>query len=177
MPDKFPICPGHTLIISKDHLACYGAAMSDLQRELEDAAAQARRFLGEAYGHPLLIWENGVSGQSVHHAHLHLMPMPIESLPADLDTHADVTPIDGWTAVGERYTQDGHYRYLELSGARRLLRGHTPALGHVVRMMSQATGLRYGHRGWIKTTTPDDVAEVARRFRAWRAGNPQITKE
>jgi histidine triad (HIT) family protein len=170
MPDKYPICPGHTLIISKDHLACYAVAPDETHRELESTAAIAQAFLKSAYGKPLFIWENGVSGQSVFHAHLHLMPLAVDQIPPELAAHPDVATAASWETVRAHYDRHGHYRYLELAGQRRLVNGHSPALRTVVQLMARATGLRYGHGGWIKTTTPEDVAEVGRRYRAWQEG-------
>jgi diadenosine tetraphosphate (Ap4A) HIT family hydrolase len=174
MPDKFPICPGHTLIISKEHLACYGAATADLQRELEQAAQVARSFLTEAYGKPLFVWENGVSGQSVYHAHLHLMPLPIDAIPPEIEAHPDVATVDSWDAVRDYFGRHGRYRYLDVAGQRRLVAGHSPALRSVVELLARATGLGYGRDGWIKTTTPEDVAEVGRRYILWRNAEYRI---
>src|SRR5437588_11912183 len=132
MPDKFPVCAGHTLIISKGHLRCYAAATVELQRELEDAARTARSFLSAAYGKPLLTWENGVSGQSVFHAHLHLMPLPVDDIPSDIEAHPDVSPVQSWDVVREHFDRHGAYRYLEIAGQRRLLAGHSPVLRSIV---------------------------------------------
>jgi diadenosine tetraphosphate (Ap4A) HIT family hydrolase len=167
MPDKYPLCPGHTLIISKNHLACFGEATTDIHRELEQTAARARSFLGAAYGKPLLTWENGVSGQSVFHAHLHLMPLRVDSIPSDVEEHPDVAAIETWDEVRDHFNQHGAYRFLEIAGQRRLLAGHSPVLRSIVDLLARATGLRYSRSGWIKTSTPDDVAEVGRRWQEW----------
>jgi diadenosine tetraphosphate (Ap4A) HIT family hydrolase len=171
MPDKYPLCPGHTLIITKEHLACFGAASPELHRELEEAATAARAFLGAAYAKPLFTWENGIAGQSVYHAHLHLMPLAIAALPDELEQHPDVASIESWEEVRDHFARDASYRYLELGGQRRLLRGHTPALRSIVHLLANATGLRYGRSGWIKTSTPEDVSEVGQRYGEWRRKN------
>lgn len=173
MPDKYPLCPGHTLIISKDHLSCYGVAAAELHRELDQTAERTRQFLAAAYGQPSFIWENGVSGQSVYHAHLHLMPLPLDVLPSDLEAHPDVAAIAGWEDVRDHFGRHNCYRYLELEGERRLVVGHSSALVSVVRLLSRATGLRYDHSGWVKTTTPEDVAEVSLRWAKWQ---PRLQK-
>src|SRR3990167_7696591 len=76
VPDRFPLIPGHMLIVSKAHLPCYAAASSSVLAELEDVASLVRQFLRTAYGAGpgLALWENGVRGQSVFHAHAHLFP-------------------------------------------------------------------------------------------------------
>ncbi len=170
MPDKYPLCPGHTLVISKNHYACYGAAPVEVERELEEAVSTTRSFLSSAYGRPLLTWENGVSGQTVFHAHLHLMPLPIDGLPAGLDDHPDVSPVRTWEAIRDHYDRHGTYHYLEVDGQQRLVMGHSPALRTIGQFLARATGLSFGRSGWIRTSTPEDVAEVSRRFRSWRTG-------
>ena len=168
MPDKFPLVPGHTLIVSKEHLACYGAADPETLRELDDAAATVRRFLRAAYGLPVVTWENGVSGQSVFHAHLHLIPLPSDAVPPAVAEHAEVAPIRGWDDVRGHYVQHRCYRYLEVAERRHLVPGYSPALGPFTGWLATVTGLEYGSRGWIKNTTPDDVREVRRRWQDWQ---------
>jgi hypothetical protein len=77
--------------------------------------------------------------------------------------------MESWEAVRDRIGSHRRYRYLEFEGERRLVVGHGSALGSVVRLLSRATGLRYGSTGWAKTTS-DDVAEVSRRWAGW---NPE----
>lgn len=169
MPDKYPMLTGHTLIISKAHRRCYGAAPLDLLTELDDVAARVRRFIGDAYGTPALTWENGVVGQTVFHAHLHLIPCRIHSLPEDVKRHPDVVEIDGWENVRRHFARHGHYRYVELGGERWIVGGFSPVINMVRRIMAEATGLEWGPRGWSKTTTPDDVLDVHRRWAEWKA--------
>ena len=71
----------------------------------------------------------------------------------------------------------GHYRYLQIGSARWLLHGHSPIMGAVGRLISDATGLRRGPSGWIKTTSSDDVAEVGRRFADWQARELGVSSE
>jgi diadenosine tetraphosphate (Ap4A) HIT family hydrolase len=174
MPDKFPLTPGHTLVISKEHLACYGAGPAEIWRELEESAAIVRRFLFETFGGSVLAWENGVSGQSVFHAHLHLIPLPIGGSRFDPAVDPAVIPISGWQPVRERYLRDGSYRYLELLDRRYLLPAYSPAVRDVTRLIAASTGLRFDARGWIKTTTPEDVEEVRRRWAEWRERAAEI---
>ncbi|HUX85607.1 MAG TPA: HIT family protein [Chloroflexota bacterium] len=171
MPDKFPLVPGHILVISQAHLDCYGAASTDVHRELEIASAVVTRFLAETYGRTILVWENGVAGQSVYHAHLHHIPLPIETLPPELEAHADVQPIVGWNEVGDHYRQHGVYRFFGFGGERRLLPGHSPAVRAVSRMLAQTTGLTYGPSGWIRTTPPTSIDELTTRWNAWYASS------
>ncbi len=165
MPDKFPTVPGHTLIISKRHLACYGAGSAQMHRELDEAAKRTRQFLEGAYGKRVLAFENGVAGQSVFHAHLHLLPAQILRFPIEAAEHEDVTRIRDWQAVQEHYSRHGNYRYVEVDGERYLVSGYSPVIGVLRRMLAEATGLTWGEHGPVKTTTTEDMREVERRWR------------
>jgi len=171
MPDKFPLVPGHILIISHAHLDCYGAASVDVYRELDLASSVVTRFLAEAYARSTLVWENGVVGQSVYHAHLHHIPLPIETLPAEVQAHSDIQRIVSWSEVGDHYRDEGVYRFLGFGGERRLLPGRSPAVRAVSRMLAQTTGLSYGPNGWIRTTPPSTIDELRSRWLAWSNAN------
>lgn len=165
MPDKFPLTLGHTLIITKGHLACYGAADEGLFTALEPALREVEGFLRAAYGQPVLLWENGVAGQSVFHAHLHLIPLRFETLPDAIVDHPDVTPLEDWSALCERYARHGHYRLLGFGGRRYVTPGHSPVLRPLTRFLAEGSGLTYGPEGWIRTVPPEKVAEVGERWR------------
>lgn len=170
VPDLFPLAQGHLLIISREHLPCYGAADSETLREVDDEAAMARRFIQETYGVDPLMWENGVSGQSVYHAHLHLIPLQLEGFVDALAAAAESVEIDGWDAVQERYRREGKYHYASLHGRRWLLEGNSVMNWEVRRLIAIAAGLRLVDGRWTRATTPDDVAAAARRWAEWSAG-------
>ena len=111
MPDKFPMLPGHTLLIAREHLPCYAAAPDPVTRELEEAALRVRRFLERAYGSPVLLFENGIAGQTVFHAHLHLIPVPIVALSTDVLAHGDLVPVEVWPDVRTYFACHCSYRY------------------------------------------------------------------
>src|SRR5438552_2698886 len=52
VPDKFPLLPGHALVITRQHARCLAELDADGERELEEAADRVRAFLGHAYGAP-----------------------------------------------------------------------------------------------------------------------------
>ncbi len=174
MPDKFPMFPGHTLIIAKQHLRCYAAASFGLLRELEEVAARIRRFLKDAYGTQVITTETGLAGQTVLHAHLHLLPVPMPALSVAISEHDDITPVGGWSSVRDYYARNGAYYYLELEGRRYLLpQYNSPLLREMRHVLAEATGLTYGKHGWEKKTTPEDVIAVGERCREWASDSPQ----
>jgi len=169
IPDKFPLTPGHTLIVSSAHLACYGAADDDVHYALDLAIAEVESFLSAAYGQPVLLWENGVSGQSVFHAHLHLIPVRVPTLPAAIAEDPDLVPLNAWSDLRERYARNGHYRLVGFGGRRYVLPGHGPILRDFTLFLAEGSGLEYGPTGWVRTVGPEQVADVATRWRAHRS--------
>jgi diadenosine tetraphosphate (Ap4A) HIT family hydrolase len=167
MPDKFPLLPGHILIISKEHRRCH--VDHDLDAELDVAAATVRRFLREAYGTPALAWENGVFGQTVFHAHLHLIPCDAMDIGADVAAEETVAAVASWEPVRRHFARHGGYRYFDLGPERRFLIGADAALPVVGRWLAQVTGLRWENGEWVRETSEEDVREVNRRWAAWRA--------
>jgi histidine triad (HIT) family protein len=167
VPDKFPLFPGHTLVISQAHLPCFGAATPEVLDAADAAVARARQFIDAAYGVDPLLWENGVAGQSVFHAHLHLIPAPLKELPIDPATAGDWFPITGWAPVIEHYQHHDNYHLAELGGQRRLLVGHGEAAWEMRRILGQAAGVRFENGQWLRSTTAADVAAVRPRYEAW----------
>ena len=169
MPDKFPLTPGHVLAVSKEHLACYGAGSTDVWRDLDQSADEVVRFLAASYQMPIFVWENGVSGQSVFHAHLHFIPLPIDTIQLDFAEEPSARPITNWEPVREHFAHHGTYRYLAFEKQRYLLPGQTPFLRQIHRLLATSTGLAFAPGGWVKTTSPADVVEVHRRWNQWNA--------
>lgn len=170
VPDLYPLAQGHLLLISREHIPCYGAAAAGTLTALEELSGQARKFIRDTYAVDPLLWENGVSGQSVNHAHLHLIPLPLEGLVDVLASDPASSEIDGWEAVRERYRDHGAYHYAGLGGRRWLLEGNGVTNWEVRRLIAIAAGLRLVDGRWTRHTTADDVAEVARRWHDWSAG-------
>ena len=109
---------------------------------------------------------DGVFGQTVYHAHLHLIPVRTEWLPPQLEALPALSSIASWDPVRAHFAVAGGYRYLDLAGQRRLIAGRG-ALAPIREWLADATGLRHDGRDWFRTTTPEDVAELARRWREW----------
>jgi diadenosine tetraphosphate (Ap4A) HIT family hydrolase len=171
MPDKLPTRQGHCLVIAKEHLACYAAA-PEVLGELEEAKERVARFLTEAYGgEAVYVMEHGVVGQTVFHAHLHVLSGPHVPLPREYLTHPDVMPVTGWLEVVERYRQVGHYRLVEYDRERFLVRSDSPLIAIGRTWMAAFSGMTWEstpeHTGWRKYTTPADVRETERRWREW----------
>ncbi len=161
MPDKFPTFAGHTLIVSRGHYTCWGAATSDAQEALDAATARLRAFLSAAYGGPVATFENGVAGQTVFHAHLHLAPL--RGLAASMPTLEgdDVTLASSWSAVADYLAVHGTYRYIADATRRLILPGRSERL--------KALGIWLAPVLSRPALTPTDVVEVTTRWKAWTA--------
>jgi diadenosine tetraphosphate (Ap4A) HIT family hydrolase len=168
MPDKFPMTPGHLLVIPKAHVACLAAAPATLLQKVEDAAARMQRFLQDAYAPSVMAWENGVAGQTVHHAHLHLLPMAAQGPPAVFED-AELVPIDGWEPVRRHFERHGSYRYVAFGNERRLIAGFSPVMARLREFWQQHLPVRWDpeRHDWVRLTTPEDVYEVGQRWARW----------
>lgn len=75
--DKYPVSPGHLLIISKRHFADFFAATAEERQALGNLLDTAREYLEEKYqpdGYNIGINCGEYAGQSVMHLHIHLIP-------------------------------------------------------------------------------------------------------
>jgi len=171
VPDLYPVAPGHLLVITKRHLLSYGAAEPALLDEVERLAGRARRFVRDVYGIDPVIWENGVSGQTVFHAHLHLIPVHLEGLIESLAGDPASVEIDGWDAVAERYRSHGGYHYAALGDRRWLLESNGAMNWEVRRLIAVSAGLRYLDGRWVRPTSNYDVEAARDRWREWSSAD------
>jgi diadenosine tetraphosphate (Ap4A) HIT family hydrolase len=167
VPDLYPLAQGHLLVISREHLPCYGAADTVTLEALEELSVRARNFIEDTYAVDPLAWENGVTGQTVYHAHLHLIPLPLEGLVDVLASDPASREIDGWEAVRERYRDHGAYHYAAHGGRRWLLEGNGVTNWEVRRLIAIGARLRLVDGRWTRHTTADDITEVTRRWQEW----------
>ena len=68
---------GYTLVIPKRHVSCLGAMEESELAGVEGAMRDAAEAIDAEYGVKPVIFEHGIVGQTVPHAHLHLMPAEI----------------------------------------------------------------------------------------------------
>jgi diadenosine tetraphosphate (Ap4A) HIT family hydrolase len=170
MPDRFPLVPGHVLIIPKRHYRCYGSAPAPVVMELERATARVKQFLESSYGAPVVINETGKTGQTVHHAHLHLSPHPrLQSFPPRrFVDHPDVTRVGGWDNVRERFTQHGQYYYVEVDGQRFIVESyHSPAIAMLRDVVAAAADTEMTGDILPRAVSPTDVETLRARFQEW----------
>jgi diadenosine tetraphosphate (Ap4A) HIT family hydrolase len=75
--DKFPVNPGHLLIIPRRHVADFFLTTEDEKVALLSILDKAKKYLDEKHtpaGYNVGINVGEVAGQTVMHVHLHLIP-------------------------------------------------------------------------------------------------------
>jgi diadenosine tetraphosphate (Ap4A) HIT family hydrolase len=110
LADHAPLVPGHMLIVSRSHYACYGAVPATLDQELCALKQEVQRFFVRYY-EPSVFWEHGVYHQTVFHAHLHSFPVSTIHYDPTSNLHASV--VSAQEDIRTWYTTHGPYFYLE----------------------------------------------------------------
>jgi diadenosine tetraphosphate (Ap4A) HIT family hydrolase len=137
--DHAPLVAGHTLVIPKEHFACYGAVPATLDAELAEVRARMTAFLTEAYG--AVSWfEHGIFHQTVFHAHLHAMPFSSVTPSVVRDPTIEHHPIASRDDVRAWYAAHGPYVYLEEpDGAASIFAPREDHYFHVLRTLRERT--------------------------------------
>ena len=75
--DKFPVSPGHMLIIPNRHIGSFFDATLEEKLALLDLLDKAKEHVDKLYrpsGYNIGINDNEVAGQTIMHLHIHLIP-------------------------------------------------------------------------------------------------------
>src|SRR5208282_3262556 len=93
--DRFPVSPGHALILPFRHVADYFDLTADERAAITELLPQARRFLEQNYkpdGYNIGINVGEAAGQSVWHVHVHVIPRYRGDVPNPLGGVRGVIP-------------------------------------------------------------------------------------
>jgi diadenosine tetraphosphate (Ap4A) HIT family hydrolase len=170
IPDLYPLVPGHVLVITRRHESCLGAAGAETLGELPAVVRTAGDFLTEAYGRPPMLWENGVVGQTVPHAHLHMIPIDVDVLAQSLVDDEASEEVHGWDDVAARYAARGEYHYIKVGRRGWLVEANGAMNWEGRRRLAMAAGAGRATGKVLRTAREDDVADLARRWREWEKG-------
>ena len=110
--DFAPLVEGHTLLIPREHFACYGAVPLAYEDELVALKRRVARFLRTRY-RPAVFFEHGVFRQTVFHAHLHAFPFGPVNLRLFELAHPEGRPVHHLADLHAWYAEHGYYFYLE----------------------------------------------------------------
>ncbi len=65
---------GYVLLVPKSHVSCYGAMSKKAHKKFGKARDALVDAVERNYGKPVVVFEHGKTGQSVLHAHIHVVP-------------------------------------------------------------------------------------------------------
>lgn len=71
--DVHPLIQGHILIIPKEHISAMGNLSEDAFKKYVELYTKVKSFVNAFYGE-VGIFEHGITGQTVFHAHTHFLP-------------------------------------------------------------------------------------------------------
>lgn len=77
IPDAYPISKGHALVVPRRHEADYFALTTEEQAAMLALAVRVKRLLDERFqpqGYNLGVNAGSVAGQTIDHAHMHVVP-------------------------------------------------------------------------------------------------------
>ncbi|MDQ6747663.1 MAG: HIT family protein [Candidatus Dormibacteraeota bacterium] len=163
LPDLYPVVPGHLLVVSTKHVSCYGDAEPEVLEGLEQMSETAARFVRQAYGVEPVLWENGGAGQTVFHAHLHVMPVTLHAIEEVIESE-QMEEVSGWGQVAALRQARGPYHYLQFQQHRRWHEGDGQMNWEFRRRVAIAAGMRLESGRLVRATTRSDVDEVTRRW-------------
>ncbi|MBN1571584.1 MAG: HIT family protein [Deltaproteobacteria bacterium] len=75
--DKYPVAPGHTLIVTKRHVANWFEASKEERRAIDNAILALKEMLDREHrpdGYNIGVNIGRASGQTIDHLHVHLIP-------------------------------------------------------------------------------------------------------
>jgi diadenosine tetraphosphate (Ap4A) HIT family hydrolase len=187
IPSLKPLSRGHLLIISKQHFPAFRSVPARYEKEYTQLVRLCREFVADTYGRESLIWENGgpASGQSVHHAHLQIIPIPNGA--PDLPAPTDSRPVGSFEPVRQiprQFTRRVSlkstvkslgrfepYHYVEFRGYRRLLGGESRDLWPLLKWQTEVLNIpmRKDGMGWDRKPNLPEVHRCEHDFQQWLA--------
>lgn len=75
--DAYPVAPGHTLVLPREHAASIFTLRGEIRDSVWQLVAQVRQYLDERYfpdGFTVGTNDGAAAGQTVMHAHVHVIP-------------------------------------------------------------------------------------------------------
>lgn len=118
--DGFPIASPHFLIIPKEHTDSYHSVSIDDFTELNKIIAL---FSTKIADRKYMLFEHGKLGQTVKHAHMHMLPalIPLDTLISELHVDGEVVEIKNMSDL----TMHDEYLFLSSEGKNVVLLPHT----------------------------------------------------
>jgi diadenosine tetraphosphate (Ap4A) HIT family hydrolase len=114
------LAPGHVMLITKKHMGCFGNLSKQQMEEFEKVKTQIVELITDKFAAPI-IYEHGIYGQTINHAHLHFLPrknefFDLSNIKNVLFNGLEPEKIESISQVIEIYSNEGSYFYLEIDG-------------------------------------------------------------
>ncbi len=127
------IAPGQVMIIPKKHFSCFGELPDELDKEFHELKDNVFKAVSEHFHEPFIV-EYGLGWQSVHHAHVHFIPLKgpgyeIKSVYDEMINKANNASFvkADWKKLKDIFKEHKHYVILESNGE--IFVGHVPPTG------------------------------------------------
>lgn len=118
---KGQIVDGYSLVIPKRHVSCFGELEQEELECAEAVLARVRFACLMAYGRQPILFEHGLAGQSVKHAHMHAVPTDADLFPRLAADFPDHERLPSLQPLRETYRREGPYLYYERADGGRTL--------------------------------------------------------
>jgi|SRR3989344_30637 len=116
------VTPGHVMIITRGHYACFGDLPEGLDQEYSEFEKKLRDKISEKFHEPFLVEYAGKRVQSVYHGHAHFIPLKgkgyeIKSIVEEMPFAAGISveEVDR-KRLREIYKQEGEYIGIKENG-------------------------------------------------------------
>lgn len=117
--DFHPLAQGHILIIPKNHISCFGALEEKAFLNFVDIYEKTKKFINENYGQAV-IFEHGIVGQTVFHAHMHFLPF--NGLINDVIREKEnLVKINSLHEIKKEFDKNGRYLFIEIANKKWLV--------------------------------------------------------
>ncbi|MDO8743257.1 MAG: HIT domain-containing protein [Candidatus Azambacteria bacterium] len=115
---------GYVLIIPKRHVSCFGAMKGLGIIQIDDILLSLSDYIEIEYGIRPIVFEYGVVGQTIQHAHLHLLPAKIRMCGRIYQDfpNAQICFLDSLKILRCNYDMTGRKKYLLWSTPEGLLK-------------------------------------------------------
>ncbi|NQU16602.1 MAG: HIT domain-containing protein [Candidatus Saganbacteria bacterium] len=113
--DRHPVGRGHIAVISKSHVPCLGSRQLPKEAlvEFKQLYEKIERFLVKEYG-TAAIYEHGITGQTVSHAHVHFLPFA-GSIDQIVDPSTIIGEINTVQDLKKVMSDRGRYLFIKLN--------------------------------------------------------------
>jgi len=163
--------PGHVMIITKKHMSCFGELPEQFNKEFMLLKEEVFNKIKNNFSEPI-VYEHGMYGQSVNHAHVHFVPnksdfYKLENIGKKIFNDIKSEQTNDFFQIRSIFQKEGSYFYLEEKSNKYIF--HTKGLPEneytFRKEFARLTGLgglkdwrnmdeeeKQRNKAWIKTT-------------------------